>query len=40
MLKNPYLFGPCLDYLTESRIAFFELLYEQVFVVARKNIRK
>ncbi len=40
MLKNPCLFGPCLDELTEPRIAFFELLYEQVFVVARKNIRK
>ena len=40
MLKHPYLFGPCLEKLTKSRIAFFELLYEQVIAVARKNIRK
>ena len=39
MLKHPILYGPCLDNLTGLRIVFFEFLYKQVFIAARKNIR-
>jgi hypothetical protein len=39
MLKSPILYGPCFDTLTLTRIAFFELLYNQVFIATRKNIR-
>ncbi len=36
------MYGPCLDpdTLTKKRIAFFELLFNHVFIAARKKIQK
>ena len=40
MLKSPLLFGPCFDNLTKPRLVLFKYLYESVFVVTQKIVRK
>ncbi len=39
-LKRHLLYGPLFVNLTGSRIVFFELLYDKVFIAARNQIRK